>query len=1020
MDILLKNAGRIALVALATAMLHVAAVLPVAAQGYSPDTAAGKMTVPDGLHPQLYASEPMVRQPVAIEFDDRGRLWVVQYLQYPNPAGLERVAVDRYSRTTYDRLPEPPPHGPKGADRVTILIDKDRDGVAESSKDFVDGLNLASGLAFGYDGVFILQTPYLLFYPDRDHDDVPDSDPEVCLTGFGMQDAHSVANSLTWGPDGWLYGLQGSTVTANIRGIEFQQGIWRYHPRTKAFELFCEGGGNMWGLDFDPEGQALASTNFGPYIMIHGIQGAYYWKSFGKHGDLHNPYTYGYFDHVTHHDPIGGHVAVGGQVYQGGALPAPFDNAYIAANLLSHTIYWHNVTPRGATFESRHGGTFLDSNDTWFAPSDMTTGPDGAIYVCDFHDARMAHPDPDAAWDRTNGRIFRIGAAGSKVAPGFDLRTYTNQALVKLLNHDNTWFARRARVLLATRNTGDIAPELHANAAQTDNRSLALESLWTLYATENLDEGALVALLDHDDHAFRLWAVRLLGDSGTVPASAAPALARLAATETDVRVQCQLAATAQRMEGSDALMVIAGLLQNSQATEDLFLPLLTWWALERHVQDAGNHQEALLATRGPLTDDFILPRLARRLIAQGDTAWDEKCTALLDAVHTDTQTNALLDAIQQGIADRAGNVGSSMRGALYDEYSETAGTPAEAGPVEVPPLSEALVARIVALWEAVPEDPARLVLATQLEHRPALDQALVTVRNPEAPEAVRVRLLDTVARVVGPSAGPELLKLARSEAPLALRQAALEALRRYDTPKIGPALAHAYPELPNTLKPAARQVMLSRANWTAEFLNLVESGTVKAEDIPVTDLRRVAQYEDAALDELVQKHWGNVSGGTPEFLLAEMRRLNNDVRAKPGDPRAGQAIFTANCAQCHTYFDEGHAVGPDLTQSNRMDTDYLLVSLVNPSMVVRKEYLQYLVETNDGGFYNGIVAERSPGSVTLLNANSVKTTVATGDIAEIREAGISLMPEGILSALTPDDVRNLFAYLQIEAPLPKK
>ena len=210
------------------------------------------MTVPDGFQVHLVAAEPEVRQPVAIDFDDRGRLWVMQYLQYPNPAGLKRVKVDRYSRTVYDRVPEPPPKGPKGADRLTILETGPATGRAGSrAKDFVTGLNLASGFAFGHGGVFVLQAPYLLFYPDRDRDDVPDRDPEVLLTGFGMEDAHSVANSLTWGPDGWLYGCQGSTVTAHIRGIEFQQGVWRYHPLTHKFELFCEGGGNSWGLDFD-------------------------------------------------------------------------------------------------------------------------------------------------------------------------------------------------------------------------------------------------------------------------------------------------------------------------------------------------------------------------------------------------------------------------------------------------------------------------------------------------------------------------------------------------------------------------------------------------------------------------------------------------------------------------------------------------------------------------------------------------------------------------------------------------
>src|SRR3954449_5276593 len=269
-------------------------------QGYAPGEAASHMTVPAGCEVTLFASEPMAPQPVAIEFDDRGRLWVVQYLQYPNPAGLKRAKVDRYSRTTYDQVPEPPPRGPKGVDRITILEDTDGDGRADRAKDFLSDLNLASGIAFGRGGVFVLQVPYLLFYPDSDRDDRPDGDPQVLLSGFGMEDAHSVANSLTWGPDGWLYGCQGSTVTSNIRGIEFQQGVWRYHPLSKRFELFCEGGGNSWGLDFDAHGNLFYSTNMSPNRMLHGVQGAYYWKLFGKHGALHNPYAYGYFDHVPY------------------------------------------------------------------------------------------------------------------------------------------------------------------------------------------------------------------------------------------------------------------------------------------------------------------------------------------------------------------------------------------------------------------------------------------------------------------------------------------------------------------------------------------------------------------------------------------------------------------------------------------------------------------------------------------------------------------------------------------------
>ena len=256
------------------------------------------MKVADGLEVKLVASEPEIRQPLTMSFDDKGRMWVIQYLQYPAPAGLKPVKVDQYLRTVYDRIPEPPPKGPKGVDRITILSDPDENGHFRKAKDFMGGLNLASGMCLGRGGVYVLQAPYLLFYPIRDGEDVPAGDPEVLLSGFGMEDAHAVANSLQWGPDGWLYGAQGSTVTAHVRGLEFQQGIWRYHPVTKEFELFAEGGGNTWGLDFDAHGNVIAGTNWGGFAMLHQVQGGYYIKGFGKHGPLHNPHSYGYFDHV--------------------------------------------------------------------------------------------------------------------------------------------------------------------------------------------------------------------------------------------------------------------------------------------------------------------------------------------------------------------------------------------------------------------------------------------------------------------------------------------------------------------------------------------------------------------------------------------------------------------------------------------------------------------------------------------------------------------------------------------------
>ncbi|MCA9019393.1 MAG: dehydrogenase, partial [Planctomycetaceae bacterium] len=506
------------------------------AQGFPPEEAVRRMTVAEGFKVELAAAEPLVRQPVAIDFDDRGRLWVLQYLQYPNPAGLKRVKVDRFSRTTYDRIPAPPPTGPKGADRLTILEDTNGDGRYDKASDFISDLNIASGFACGYGGVFVLQMPYLLFYPDQNQDDIPDGDPEVLLKGFGMEDTSSVANSLIWGPDGWLYGTQGTNITANIRGIEFEQGIWRYHPVSRKFELFMEGGGNMWGLDFDQYGNLLAGTNYGGYLMFHVRQGAYYEKSFAKHGELHNPFALGYFQHVPHKNFQGGHVTVGGFLYQSDQFPAQYRNKYIAVDTLGHAVRWHHTLPDQSTFRSENGGVLLQANDTWFAPSDAVQGPDGAVYIADWHDQRTAHPDPDANWDRRNGRVYRIRSQSAQPYQHVDPQSLTSDQLVNLLSSSNEWQVRRARRILSERRDAQVIETLRTLSQNSNDQKLALQALWTLNAMGAFDQTQEGSLLAHQDPHIREWTIRLIGDQGQVTPENGQKLLTIAHTETSPTV----------------------------------------------------------------------------------------------------------------------------------------------------------------------------------------------------------------------------------------------------------------------------------------------------------------------------------------------------------------------------------------------------------------------------------------------------------------------------------------------------
>jgi putative membrane-bound dehydrogenase-like protein len=956
------------------------------AQGYPPKEAAFRMTLPEGFAAQPVASEPQIRQPAAIDFDDRGRLWVMQYLQYPNPAGLARVQVDRFSRTKYDRIPEPPPRGPQGEDRLTILQADARHPDRLQAKDFVAGLNLASSFQFGHGGVYILNPPYLLFYPDHDGDDVPDATPDVLLTGFGMDDAHSVANSLTWGPDGWLYGCQGSTVTSNIRNIEFQQGVWRYHPKTREFELFCEGGGNSWGLDFDDDGNLLYSTNHGGFVMLHGVPGAYLWKQFGKHGELHNPFAYGYFDHVPHQNFFGGHVTVGGIVYRGHAYPEKLRGKYVAGDLLGHGVYWHDMEPRGTTFQTRHGGQLLVANDTWFATSDVCLGPDGCIYVADWHDKRTAHPDPDADWDRSNGRVYRI-AYGQQQAPALpDLAHASSNELVGLLLVDNHWLASRARRVLAERRDAATYPRLRTILADAKDEHEALKALWALDVGGGFDEELGRRLLEHHSPLVRRWTVRLLGDRRHVEPATADKLSQLAQEESRPHVRSQLACTARRLAVQQALPILKRLALRVGDERDPYIPLLLWWGIEQHCV-AGQRELCDFITtepaqKSPLVKETILPRLVRRYVATGDQQLDEAVATIVSKWPSELHAT-LLDSIEIATQQR---------------------------PAGKAALTPSLVAFLERQFQA--GNPAAMRTLARNQHPAAARQAVEMILDPKSAESERVSLLPLLPQmqpaVSSWSAVEKLLAGSESE-PVKLATLAALAQVRMVKPA---ALLNAYPVLTARERAAARTALFSRADWAAATLAAVAAGKLAAKDFAVEELRPVAAHGDPALDALVRQYWGKIDPPTKEEILADVRRFNNDLRAFAGDIQAGKLLFAKNCGVCHKLFGEGGAVGPDLTFANRSDRDYLLISTVDPSAVIRKEFASYTVLLRDGAIRTGVIGESTPDKVTLIDGKAQKIALLRSQIDKLEESSTSLMPDNLLKQLQPQELRDLFAYLQ--------
>jgi putative membrane-bound dehydrogenase-like protein len=976
---------------------------PLAAQGFSPEEAVKRMQVPDGFQVRLIASEPMIRQPLTMTFDDRGRMWVIQYLQYPNPAGLKAVKVDQFLRTVYDRVPEPPPKGPKGADRVTILYDPDEHGRYRKSKDFVTGLNLASGLCLGHGGVYVLQSPYLLFYPVRDGEDVPSGDPEVLLSGFGMEDAHAVANSLQWGPDGWLYGAQGSTVTAKIRNparpddppIEFQQGIWRYHPRTKEFELFSEGGGNTWGLDFDRHGNVIAGTNWGGKAMLHQVQGGYYIKGFGKHGPLHNPHTYGYFDHVPHANFKGGHVTCGGIIYQGGAYPEKFNDVYIAGNLLSNALYWHVLERKGSTFTAKFGGDFLIANDTWFRPIDCLTGPDGSVYVADWYDKRANHVDPVDNWDKTNGRIYKIEAKGAKPFKAPALGKLSSVELIKLLEHPNSWYRGEARRILAECQDRRVLPLLRKNI-ENSKGDLALESLWALYVVGGFTDDLALKLLQHENEDVRTWTIRFLGETHRLPAGARRLLERIAVNDTSPTVGGQLACTCKRLPAQDAVPILGKMAERDGDADDPFIPLLIWWAMEdKVIRDRELLLNDLLEHTArwdrPLMKRYLLERLARRYMAEETSEGMRSCARLLQA----TTDPAILELLLRGM-DRA------MEGRQLTRV------PAE-------------LERPLTLVGAKLKDQRTLLrLLLRLGQGEAFKRVAEQVIDRSLPEPERATLSEALGQTGKTECIPVLLDVFRAAKTDALRGAALSALQSFNDTRIGETVLALYPKLSGSMRAKAQTLLCSRPATAKAFILLVDAGKVSPKEVPLDQLQRVMQYRDEKLAKIIEKHWGRIGAATAAEKIARIRALNHMMPQVKGDAVKGKELFKKTCAVCHTLFGEGTKLGPDLTGADRKNREWLLSNIVDPSAVIRPEFLAYVVNTTDGRTLTGLVVESTPSAVTLVNEKNERTIVPRDKIEEMKASPVSLMPEKILDPFDDQTIRDLFAYLQSDGAMGKK
>jgi putative membrane-bound dehydrogenase-like protein len=688
-----------------------------------------------GLAMDLVAAEPVIGQPVDLHFDDRGRLWVVQYLQYPFPAGVAINWYDQYLRARYTGVPAAPPRHVRGADKITVLEDADGDGIFERHQDVITGLNITTSVTTGRGGVWVLNPPYLLFYPDITGDGLPDGDPQVRLEGFGLEDTHSLANSLTWGPDGWLYGVHGSTSTATVRGVSFLgQALWRYHPDADRFELVAEGGGNPWTLSFDSRGRAFSGDNGGNSRGFHWVPGGRYQKNFPKHGPFTRPFSFGHFPSMPH-EGYTARFAMTSVVYEDGRLPG-LEGQLISGMALTSRIQASRLVPDGSTFRTVDTEPLVLTDDRSFRPVDMEVGPDGAVYIADWCDIRLDHTDPRNTWDKC-GRIWRLRAADARPVAPAQLATSSTPELVARLGDARKWYRSQARRLLGERGDRSVAAELGRTALRGRDH-VALESLWTMHLLGGIGAGSARELLDHPDPAVRLWTLRLVDARGLPSPELRERLIAMAARERDAEVRSELAHTTGRLDTATALAVLAGLIRREDDVADRYIPLRIWWALENRIAtDADavlDWLERADLWRTPMFAEQLAARIARRLAAErGDrvafTRLDPDANWLQYAAHPRSRMPGGKGDYTEWVTNDSPQVRSrrlTQLARLFEISPADRGrllTGAAAGLAEGPPVDEPpprLTALVDRYWREGPPSGPLVSLATHLKHPEAL------------------------------------------------------------------------------------------------------------------------------------------------------------------------------------------------------------------------------------------------------------------------------------------------------------
>ncbi len=955
------------------------------------------MVTPVDFDVQLFAADPQIKRPICMNWDERGRLWIAETVDYPNSLQAEGM----------------------GHDRIVILEDTKGTGKADKFTVFADKLSIPTSFTFARGGVIVHQAPHTLFLQDTDGDDVADK-RTILFTGWNTGDTHAGPNNLHYGLDNWLYGMVGySGFTGEIGGekFNFRQGFFRMKPDGSRLEFLRSTNNNSWGIGISEEGLLFGSTANGNPSVYMPIANRYYesvrgWSSRVLSGIAGNAAMAPITDKVRQVDWHGHFTAAAGHaLYTARLYPKEYWNrAAFITEPTGHLAATFQIERRGSDFVSHNAWNLLASNDEWTAPIMAEVGPDGCVWIIDWYNYIVQHnPTPQGfktgqgnayesdLRDKKHGRIYRLVPKNGKHAQALTLKDASPDKLLATLKNDNMFWRNHAQRLLVERGNVDVAPKLIALAQDPGMDAVGLNpgvmhALWTLRGLGILDgknqEAGTVALkaLQHASAGVRRNAVAVLPRT----AEMLDALLKsnlLADKDAQVRLAFLLA-LAEMPANSEAGRVLAGALL-VEKFDDAWLPDALTSAAARHdlpfllalAKEKPPQDERARAVLAIVTEHYArgapasLPSLLAALTHSEPAFTDVVLASVAKGWPRTAKLNDLSEA-EKGMTELLPKLANAGKGHLLKLAtvlgSKTFGKH----------LAEITAALKAGLANDKETDEKRLESARQLlEIRPG-EGAVVT------------ELLDTITPRSTPQYTAKLLDILEASA----------------APNVGPILV----ERLNAFTPAARlgalRVLVSRPDSVRALLAAVGKGKATLSDLTLDQKQSLVNHPDKKVAGLARKLLER-GGGLPSADRQKVIDQLSPLLKKTGDPVVGKAIFKKQCMVCHTHSGEGTKIGPDLTGMAVHPKAELLIHIMDPNRSVEGNYRVYVVTTQDGRVLNGLLASESKTAIELFDAQAKKHVILREDIDQLVATPKSLMPEGFEKQLSPEGLVNLLEFL---------